>query len=250
MRSVAREVLPVCFSLASALALAGAIRADYPESFKAGIRAKDFGRWYEVASAMRQAIAQQSRATGENVRIYGNRVEPYIPHYFLGLALFRQGDWAAAAEAFQEAQKQGTTRGLYHYRMGFYQEVCSRHLEGLRPSALPRPRAPSPSVLPVDPGAADPIPRVMRTEEVRREMLEKTEREGREWLKRCTSILRTLKARSRVDPVTLAVAEERLETAAFQLDGCRREGDLEGAARAAESAHLAYETLEDLAKGS
>jgi hypothetical protein len=237
-----------------ALALAGTALAEYPESFKAGIRAKDFHQWPQVVSAMREAIAHQPQSTGENVRIYGNYVAPYIPHYFLGLGLFRQGDWPGAAKAFQEAQAQGTVRGLYRARMEFFQEVSSQHLERSRqtmPSmpgrsgnanSAPRPR-PSLSV------RADPSGPALQPSEVRRDALDKTVREGRDWLNRGEKLVRDLQAKRRTDPDILTVAEHRLQTASFQLDGCRREGDLEGAERARDDAHAAWEILDDLVRG-
>jgi hypothetical protein len=236
--------------LGLALFLASAGWADYPESFKAGIRAKDFHQWPAVVSAMRQAIALQPRATGENVRIYGNYVAPYIPHYFLGLGLFRQGDWSGAARAFREAQAQGTVRGLYRARMEFFQEVCSRHLEGSRQTVAPPPSVSSRPVRPDPAGAYSPSPDPPpKPGEVLKEALDKAAREGREWLKRGEGLLRELKANRRADPDLLAVAERRLQTASFQLDGCRREGDLEGVERARDDAHAAWEILHELTKG-
>jgi len=226
-----------------ALVLAGAGRADYLESFKAGIRAKNFHQWPQLVSAMRQAIAQQPQATGENVPIYSNYVVQYLPHYFLGLGLFRQGEWLEAAKAFQEAQAQGTVRGLYRGRMEFFQEVCSRHLEGTRQMPLPVPPARANPVRP------NPPPPVQKPIEVVRDALDKAEHEGRDWLKRGANLVRDLKAKGRTDPDLLAVAESRLQTADFQLDGCRREGDLEGVERARDNAHAAYEILDELVKG-
>lgn len=245
-----------CLVLGLAFALAAAGRADFPESFKAGIRAKDFGQWPQMVGAMRQAIAQQPRATGENVRIYGNYVAPYIPHYFLGLGLFRQGDWPGAAQAFQEARVQGTVRGLYRARMEFFQEVCSRHLEGSRPTAtpsLPSAPRPAPQVRPYPQGRAQqPI-------EVRREALDQAVRDAHDWLAKGESLVRDLKAKRKADPRSfdrdptrvemLEVAERRLQAASFQLDGCRREGDLEGAEHARDDAQAAWEILDEQRRG-
>jgi hypothetical protein len=240
----------VWLGLGLALFLVGAGRADYPESFKEGIRSRDFHDWPKMVAAMRQAIAQQPQATGENVRIYGNYVAPYLPQYFLGLGLFRQGDWLEAAKAFREAQAQGTVRGLNRGRLEFFQEVCSRHLEatGQRAPSPPRPpRTSLPAANPVPPDPPNPVHK--EPKEVLLKALDDAEREARKWLKQGDNLVRDLKTRGGVDPDLLAVAESRIRNASFLLDGCRREGDLDGVQRARDDAHAACEILDEMVKG-
>jgi hypothetical protein len=55
---------------------------------------------------MRQAAAEQAKE-GEQIKLYGMRFEPYLPHYYLGLALFQTGDCAAALPEFAISQSQG-----------------------------------------------------------------------------------------------------------------------------------------------
>ena len=253
MNGIERGRRPVWLGLGLALFLAGAGRADYLQSFKAGIRAKDFRQWPQMVAAMRDAAAQQPQATGENVPIYGNYVVPYLPQYFLGVGLVRQGEWLEAAKAFQEAQAQGTVRGLNRGRMEFFQEVCSRRLEAMgqrapSPPRVPRPPAASAPGNPTNPTAPVVEP-VGKSGDVIRRALDKADRDGRDWLKRGETLVRDLKTRGGVDPDLMAVAESRFRNASFLLDGCRREGDLAGVERARDNARAAWEILDEMAKG-
>lgn len=251
---------PVRWGLVLVIALAGTAWADYPESFKTGMRAVDFHAWSQVAQAMREAIAEQPRATGENVRIYGVRVAPYIPQYFLGLALFRQGDYAGAATALGEAEAQGTVHGLFRGRLEFFQEVCARRLGGTRPVPTPSRPSPGSATSPVSPSPGPPgSGPVQAPAVVRQKAIEEAAREARDWLARGESLVGDLQERHRRDPRKferdptrtdiLEVAERRLQAADFLLEGCRKEGDLGGVERARDDAHAAWEMLDELAKG-
>jgi hypothetical protein len=66
-----------------------------PKEFIQGIQAQDRKRWAQSADLMRAAAAKLS-GDGEMVRIYGTRFEPYLPLYYLGLALYKQGDCPGA----------------------------------------------------------------------------------------------------------------------------------------------------------
>jgi hypothetical protein len=247
------RIRPVLLGIVLVLVGAGLGRADYPQSFRDGLRAVDFRDWPRVAAAMRQAIAQQPRSTGENVRIYGTRVVPYIPQYFLGLALYRQGDCDGAVRAFTEAEAQGTVRGIYRARLDIYQDVCAQRIGRPRP-AVPRPpvviaRGPNPPSIPIDPSPdPDPGP-APSTKEVRDKALRDAVRDGQQWISRGEKLLQDLKRRRQTQPRELELLEQRLQDARFRLAGCRLEGDIEGAERARDDAQAVGELLEETAKG-
>ena len=92
------------------LGLPAAARADYRESYRKGIEAVDRKQWVEVAARMREALAENPKE-GEQVKLYGLRFEPYLPHFYLGLALVEAGDCAGALKAFQASEEQGAIRG-------------------------------------------------------------------------------------------------------------------------------------------
>jgi hypothetical protein len=251
-----RRIVRLGLVLAWATAAAG--RADAPASYKDGVRAADFGDWGQVADTMRQAIAEQPRSTGENVRIYGMQMAPYVPHYYLGLALYRQGDFAGADAAFAQAEAQGTTRGILRARLDLYRDVCAQRLgrsrdRGPRPPAAAQRITAKPTAPPSSPVITQKPPALPSTPlEVRNKALEAAVREGTEWSAKGEKLIRSLEAQPRAqDPnhaATLAVARSRLRNAAFRLEGARREGDVDGVERARDDARAAWEVLDELSK--
>ncbi len=91
------------------LALCAPVRADYKESYKRGMELIERGNWAGVAQKMREAAAEQGKE-GEPVKLYGMRFETYLPHYYLGLALYNGGDCAGALEAWRLSESQGAVK--------------------------------------------------------------------------------------------------------------------------------------------
>jgi hypothetical protein len=89
------------------LSTALAARAAGPEdAYRDGLTAIEKGHWDEAAAHMRAAIAAKP-GEGGKVKLYGMRFEDYLPHYYLGLALFKAGDCAGALEAWKTSESQG-----------------------------------------------------------------------------------------------------------------------------------------------
>lgn len=107
--------------------------ADYRESFSQGIRAYRASNWRATAVLMQQALQQQPRETGR-VQITGNETVPYLPSYYLGEALLRQGDCAGATTAFERARKTAAAdnRG-WVARMDQARETCGKGAVPSRP---------------------------------------------------------------------------------------------------------------------
>lgn len=81
----------------SPLAAAG----RYPEEFTKGIQAQDQKNWARSAELLQEALQRQPE-DGVRVKIYGTRFLSYLPHYYRGLALFKQ---KLCSEALQEWDK-------------------------------------------------------------------------------------------------------------------------------------------------
>lgn len=271
------KVRPALLGIVLTLALAGTGRADYLESFKAGYRAYEFKQWPQVVSSMRQAIAQRQQNPHENVRIYSTILVPYIPHYFLGLGLYRQGDYAGALKAFEDAEAKGMIRGLYRSRLRVYRDLCADRVGAPRPTLVARQPGrgipgtgtnsgtgggsqSTPPFVSSAPGRVpDPVTPATSTE-VRKQSLQKMVREGQEWLAKGDKAVGGIEQKRRRDPQRferdkarvedLKYAKEKLEVSRFQLEACRREGDLDGAEEARNDAQAAAELLEELEKGS
>jgi len=80
---------------------------DYKSSFQQGFQAIDRKRYNEAAGKMRDAIRQQPAEGGDTVKISGSFFSPYLPHYYLGVALYYLNDCAGALAEWRESERQG-----------------------------------------------------------------------------------------------------------------------------------------------
>ena len=76
-----------------------------------GRRAFDRAQWEKAAQHFRQAIEEEPNSGGM-VRLWGVKMEPYTPHYFLGRALFELEDWEGAVAAWRVSEDQGVVLEL------------------------------------------------------------------------------------------------------------------------------------------
>ncbi|MDX1382844.1 MAG: hypothetical protein R3190_04315 [Thermoanaerobaculia bacterium] len=91
------------------LATVGALLAQATDLYREGLDAVAVEDWVTAESRMRAAIAERPEARQRRRLVY-------IPHYYLGLARFRQGDCAGADEAWRESERQGVVQGLNQAR--------------------------------------------------------------------------------------------------------------------------------------
>jgi hypothetical protein len=80
--------------------------ADYKRDYGSGVRDYTKGDYSDAIESLQEAIDEEPTAQ-EKVRIYGMRYEPYIPHFYLGQAMFKNGDCAGALKAWNESITQG-----------------------------------------------------------------------------------------------------------------------------------------------
>ena len=122
--------------------------ADYKESYRKGVTAADRKEWGEVARWMRQAIGEQGQE-GEAVKIYGVRSEPYLPHYYLGLALYQSGDCEGALAQWQDSERQGVVQGTDRFKpLAQFREICRQRVAAVsKPAAPAAPSGPDPAAL-------------------------------------------------------------------------------------------------------
>lgn len=94
------------------------------EAFKAGLAARDEKtsdrkKWDDVALQMRRAIQADATESARKVRygfggnivgIFGQGGTEYLPHFFLGEALFNQQDCVGAVDAWSRSEQQGAVR--------------------------------------------------------------------------------------------------------------------------------------------
>ena len=97
-------------ALLAALLAAPAAAQSFLDAYKAGIAASEAGDWARVESSMRVAIGGRPE---ENRRLpLQLHFKPYLPHFYLGLALAEQGACEEALEAFVESDRQGVVQTL------------------------------------------------------------------------------------------------------------------------------------------
>jgi len=101
--------------LAVLMTAAGPLHADYKQDYARGKNAAADQNWAEVESLMRSALAGSSTPLART-RIYGQRFEPYVPQYYLGLAAYRQDDCAQALRWFGDASAAPIIRGNDEFR--------------------------------------------------------------------------------------------------------------------------------------
>ena len=208
-------------ALLALLGGAAVLRADYKESYRKGITAKDRREWGEVARWMRQAAGEQSRE-GEQVKIYGVRFEAYLPHYYLGLALSQNGDCEGALAQWQESEKQGAVQAAgLAATMAQSREVCRQRVaaSGTPP---PAPRA-APAAAPAAP---DPAAQARATEGAEAEE------------RRQAQFRQTARDREAADKLAEETRhqQEAAKTEALRQANAQKEGEKQEAARRQELA--------------
>lgn len=95
----------VVFAVGEARAAGGL----YPDAFKKGIEAQDFGQWERSAELMRQAVLEMPE-DGADVRIYGEKYRSYLPHYYRGLVYYKKGQCQEALEEWDKSLEIGAVR--------------------------------------------------------------------------------------------------------------------------------------------
>ncbi len=100
-----RAALGILLMLVASVAV-----ADYKKNYLDGVDAAKKGQWVEVRRLMTAAIAE--RPDAGRVRFYGSIPEPYVPHYYLGLANANLGDCPSALSAFKNPGSSALVAGL------------------------------------------------------------------------------------------------------------------------------------------
>lgn len=112
--------------------------ADYKSEYGRGLEAVKAQRWSDAAELMSAAIAGNPKEG--RVRLYGMHFEPYIPHYYLGLARFEMGDCSGALRAWAISESQGFISSLPEYAdLTAKRTTCQQRLT----SAEPTPQSPT-----------------------------------------------------------------------------------------------------------
>lgn len=104
--------------------------AAQDDAFRSGLGARGDKKWAEVVVQMRSAIQTNGVESPRKIRTGFLRLDgvEYLPHFFLGEALFYLGDCAGAVNEWAESQRQGAVKVRRDFVMlmeGWYAE-CAR----------------------------------------------------------------------------------------------------------------------------
>lgn len=136
-------------ALALAL-LAGAAHADWREAYSRGLAALKDGDNAGARKQLQQALAEQPEPS-VRTRLYGQRWEPYLPQYYLGVVAFRDGDCAAALGQWNSSASRQVVAQLPEIRDAQQRDAAS--CEQKLAAATPAPKPPVASAATAAPAA-------------------------------------------------------------------------------------------------
>lgn len=139
-RRAALALVPLVAALIWQLAPAPAW-ADYKSDYSRGLEAVKSERWSDAERLMSAAVASNPKEG--RVRLYGMHFEPYIPHYYLGLARFRVGDCSGALRAWAISESQGVIVNLPEYAdLQAQRAACQERMASAEPTPKPTAKVP------------------------------------------------------------------------------------------------------------
>ncbi|HEY7172403.1 MAG TPA: hypothetical protein VH417_16235 [Vicinamibacterales bacterium] len=94
-----------------------AVTGDYKDPFRKAMAARDRKRWGDAQAQLEAALRSNPRDTGETIVISGaGNVEPYVPHYYLGVVLRAQDKCGEAVKEFDLSEKDEAIKKTRLYR--------------------------------------------------------------------------------------------------------------------------------------
>jgi hypothetical protein len=143
---------------ATALLFAGVVaHADYKASYSRGLEAYKSGNYEDTRRLMKEALDEHPEAA-ERVRLYGQRWEPYLPQYYLGLAAFKLGDCTTALSQWNSAENQRVVAQLPDTRAELARDsdICKQKQVAQVPAKPPTPVVDNPPSKPSTPATTTP----------------------------------------------------------------------------------------------
>ncbi len=173
--------------------------ADFKAAYRDGLKAAERKDWPKVEAQMRAALAEEP-SPNARVRFYGMRYDPYIPHFYLGLAAYSRGDCRAALGFFNNAAHRAIIDGIgaEFARQKTMTDRCQTQL-AQTPTDAPAPTKPVAAVADQPASTAQPqsVPRPVPTQ--------------------------TASTPARVDQARLASVQRQLKLTQSRLDAITRE---------------------------
>jgi hypothetical protein len=102
---------------------------DYREVYRKAIDAKNRKRWDDAAKLFQAALALRGTDTGERISISGfGNIEPYVPHFYLGIAQMNLKDCQSAMANWNLSEKDGAIQKTNLFSsLRDYRAQCSKN---------------------------------------------------------------------------------------------------------------------------
>ncbi len=101
--------------------------AEPPGDYQLALQALAGEDWRRAADLLRLAADADPGERPEPIRIGSGREEPYLPHYFLGRALYEINSCLLAMDAWQESERQGVVQATRHFEdLKEYRSSCEK----------------------------------------------------------------------------------------------------------------------------
>ena len=127
---MATRLLSCFVALSLLLGFSGAAQADWMRDYDRGLKALEGGDYSEAESKFRSAIRDKDEDTHRQ-RFQGTRFDSYMPHFYAGVAAFKQGRCEDALQYWSNARMQSVlAKELPELRSQWqsYQQVCDTRL--------------------------------------------------------------------------------------------------------------------------
>jgi len=93
------------------------VNGDFKDPYRKAIAAADLKRWKDAETMLHTALSRNPKDTGEPINISGfGNVEPYVPHFYLGVALAAQSNCADALKQFDLSEQDQAIQKTRHYK--------------------------------------------------------------------------------------------------------------------------------------
>jgi len=107
--------------------------AKKPEEFAKGMQALKTEDWKSAADLFQKSL-DKAEEDGSLTSVYGRTYEEYLPRFYLGLALYRQGACAEAVKQWDLSDQQGPVQKSEKYTsLLLYREECQKRLRSKLP---------------------------------------------------------------------------------------------------------------------
>ena len=126
----ARRSLACVAAIAIVASATPASAVEFLEHYKVGMAAVESEDWDRVGDMMGRAIEIQpiSKVRIKKALFF----KPYLPHYYLGVSLYKSGDCVGALASWQESEAQEVVKKLpEHKHLEAARETCLQHLSGV-----------------------------------------------------------------------------------------------------------------------